>query len=103
MGMRASVQKAGMRAKNKVSEVRTSIKERDDIASKTLETAEEAGKATFAGFAKGTGWVIAKGAQRLGADKYRDELDAALQEALRVITVQEERITLLEAQVAERE
>jgi|688.fasta_scaffold347107_2 hypothetical protein len=103
MGIRASVQKNGLRAKNKVNELRTSIKERDGIASKTLETAEEAGKATLEGISKVGGWVISKSAKRLGADKYRDELDAALQEALRVITVQEERIALLESQVVERD
>ena len=102
MATRKFIQDKTKAAQEKVSEWRTGQQEKNAPTSRVIDGAEKYSKLLYDQFKKGTGWVVSKSAERLGADQYRDELDKALQEALRVITVQEERIALLEAKLNER-
>lgn len=103
MGLRKKVQKAGAAVKDKVIEVRAAVDQRDDGVTKVVDGAEKAGKKIGQTLTQSTKWLVTKGAERMGSDKYREELDAALQEALRVIAVQEERIAVLEKLVEQRD
>ena len=103
MGMRDRIQQGVGRASAKAREVRKDIRDRDDTAAHAVEAVESISRGLLDQLKKGTFWVVSKSAERMGADRYREELDAALQEALRVISVQEERIALLEERLAGRQ
>lgn len=103
MTARDRIKKVVGQGVDKVKSVRETIRERDDVAAHAVDLAESASRTVLEQLKKGTFWVVSKSAEKIGADRYRDELDAALQEALRVITVQEERIALLEQRLAGRE
>ena len=102
MATRKFIQDKTKAAQEKVGVWRAGLQDTNAPASRVIDGAEKYSKLLYDQFKKGTGWVVSKSAERLGADRYRDELDKALQEALRVITVQEERIALLEAKLNER-
>ena len=96
MAIRKKIQKAG----RKVGTTRDKFRERDDMASHAFEASEKLGKTLVKQLGQTAKWVVGKGASKIGSDQYRIELDAALQEALRVISVQEQRIALLESQIS---
>lgn len=103
MTARDRIKKVVEQGVDKAKSARESIRERDDAAAHAVDLAESASKTLLEQLKRGTFWVVSKSAEKIGADKYREELDAALQEALRVISVQEERISLLEQRLAGRE
>ena len=100
MGFRQRVQSFGGKVRNKGAEFNQKILRREDVVTTAYTGVGKAAKKTSQGATKGAEWLIQKGSERLGSDRYRDELDAALQEALRVIVVQEERIENLERQLS---
>jgi hypothetical protein len=100
MAIRKKIQTAGTKVSEKVGTARDKFRERDDMASHTYEASEKLVKAIVKQFGQTAKWVVGKGASKIGSDAYRIELDAALQEALRVISVQEQRIALLESQIS---
>lgn len=103
MTARDRIKKVVGQGVDKAKSARETIRERDDAAAHAVDIAESASKTLFEQLKKGTFWVVSKSAEKIGADRYREELDAALQEALRVISVQEERIALLEQRLAGQE
>ena len=100
MAIRKKIQTAGRKVSEKVGTTRDKFRERDDMASHAYEASEKLGKTLVKQLGKTAKWVVGKGASKIGSDQYRIELDAALQEALRVISVQEQRIALLESQIS---
>jgi hypothetical protein len=100
MAIRKKIQTAGTKVSEKVGTTRDKFRERDDMASHTYEASEKLVKTIFKQLGQTAKWAVGKGASKIGSDEYRIELDAALQEALRVISVQEQRIALLESQIS---
>lgn len=100
MAIRKKIQTVGKKVSEKAGTARDKFRERDDMASHTYEAGEKLGKTIVKQFGQTAKWVVGKGASKIGSDAYRIELDAALQEALRVISVQEQRIALLESQIS---
>ena len=100
MAIRKKIQTVGTKVSEKAETARDKFRERDDMASHTYEAGEKLGKTIVKQFGQTAKWVVGKGASKIGSDAYRIELDAALQEALRVISVQEQRIALLESQIS---
>lgn len=96
MAVRKHIQKWGEKGRQKAAEARQAIDDRDDVVSSVFDGTEKLVKKTGEKISSGIGWAVEQGAARIGSDKYREELDAAMQEAIRVITVQEERIAVLE-------
>ena len=100
MGIRDKVQEIGRSVSDRTHEVIDGARNRSGVASRTIDVAGKSGKVAYKALTKSTGWVVSKSASKMGADRYREELDTALQEALRVISVQEERIAVLESRLA---
>ena len=85
--------------KKNTAKIKASIQERTN-KSETLQSAMDklgvAGKWSWEKFSDAQRAVENKMKQYIGFDKYRQELENSLEEALKVIAVQEERIRLLE-------
>ena len=85
--------------KRNTAKIKASIQERTN-KSETLQSAMDklgvAGKWSWEKFSDAQRAVENKMKQYIGFDKYRQELENSLEEALKVIAVQEERIRLLE-------
>lgn len=103
MEFRKKVQQISEKASDALKEQRDKLHERDDRAARAMDKTEEIGRKVGQKAMKIPGFVVTKSAEAMGADKYRVELDLALQEALRVIAVQEERIAILEARLATKD
>ena len=103
MAARDRIKRVVEQGVDRAKSARETIRKRDDAAAHAVDLAESASKTLFEQLKRGTFWVVSKSAEKIGSDRYRDELDAALQEALRVISVQEERISLLEQRLAGHE
>ena len=100
MAIRKKIQTVGTKVSEKAGTARDKFRERDDMASHTYEASEKLFKTIVKQLGQTAKWVAGKGASKIGSDAYRIELDAALQEALRVISVQEQRIALLESRIS---
>jgi hypothetical protein len=72
--------------------------EKSDTMQSAVEKISTAGKWSFEKVSDAQHLVENKMKQYMGFDKYRLELENSLEEALKVIAVQEERIKLLEIQ-----
>ena len=87
------------KSKQSAEKVKASLRERTN-KSETLQSAMDkigvAGKWSWEKFGDAQRAVENKMKQYMGFDKYREELENSLEEALKVIAVQEERIRLLE-------
>jgi len=87
------------KSKQSAEKVKASLRERTN-KSETLQSAMDkigvAGKWSWEKFGDAQRVVENKMKQYMGFDKYREELENSLEEALKVIAVQEERIRLLE-------
>ena len=92
------------KGKEDVEKVRIAISKRSE-KSETLQSAMEkigiAGKWSWKKFGDAQRLVENKMKQYMGFDKYRLELENSLEEALKVIAVQEERIKILESRQKE--
>ena len=88
-----------LKSKQSAEKVKASLRERTN-KSETLQSAMDkigvAGKWSWEKFSDAQRAVENKMKQYMGFDKYREELENSLEEALKVIAVQEERIRLLE-------
>jgi hypothetical protein len=91
------------KGKENADKVRAAVAKRSE-KSETLQSAMEkigiAGKWSWEKFGDAQRLVENKMKQYMGFDKYRLELENSLEEALKVIAVQEERIKILELQQA---
>jgi hypothetical protein len=89
------------KGKENADKVRAAVAKRTE-KSETLQSAMEkigvAGKWSWEKFGDAQRLVENKMKQYMGFDKYRLELENSLEEALKVIAVQEERIKILELQ-----
>jgi hypothetical protein len=89
------------KGKQNAERIRAAVAKRTE-KSETMQSAVEkigtAGKWTFEKISDAQRLVENKIKQYMGFDKYRLELENSLEEALKVIAVQEERIKLLEIQ-----
>ena len=89
------------KGKENADKVRNAVAKRTE-KSETLQSAMEkigvAGKWSWEKFGDAQRLVENKMKQYMGFDKYRLELENSLEEALKVIAVQEERIKILELQ-----
>ena len=89
------------KGKENADKVRNAVSKRTE-KSETLQSAMEkigvAGKWSWEKFGDAQRLVENKMKQYMGFDKYRLELENSLEEALKVIAVQEERIKILELQ-----
>jgi len=76
--------------------------DRSPALQKTMDRLGVAGKWTWEKFGEAQRAVENKMKQYMGFDKYRIELENALEEALKVIATQEERIRMLEHKIGSR-
>ena len=90
----------GKEQAKKAREVVESQTDRSPALQKTMERLGIAGKWTWEKFGEAQRAVEKKMKQYMGFDKYRIELENALEEAMKVIATQEERIRKLEQQRA---
>jgi len=90
----------GKEQAKKAREVVESQADRSPALQKTMDRLGVAGKWTWEKFGEAQRAVENKMKQYMGFDKYRIELENALEEAMKVIATQEERIRKLEQQRA---
>jgi len=103
MGMRdrgKKLFKQGKEQATKAREVVESQADRSPALQRTMDRLGVAGKWTWEKFGEAQRAVENKMKQYMGFDKYRTELENALEEALKVIATQDERIRILEQQRA---
>lgn len=86
----------GKEQAKKAREVVESHTDRSPALQKTMERLGIAGKWTWEKFGEAQRAVEDKMKQYMGFDKYRLELENTLEEAMKVIAAQEERIRILE-------
>lgn len=86
----------GKEQAKKAREVVESRTDRSPALQKTMERLGIAGKWTWEKFGEAQRAVEDKMKQYMGFDKYRLELENTLEEAMKVIAAQEERIRILE-------
>lgn len=103
MGIRDESQRAfrkgSDRAKKLIDNVRSKA-ERAPALQASMERLGIAGKWTWEKFSEAQFAVENKMRQYMGFDKYRAELENCMEEALKVIAAQEERIRILEQRAA---
>jgi hypothetical protein len=106
MGIRDKGKKLLKHGKQQAERARGAIEtqtDRSPVLQKTMERLGIAGKWTWEKFSEAQQAVEHKMKQLMGFDKYRAELETALEEAMAVIVAQEERIRLLEERAAKRQ
>lgn len=105
MGVRDQGKVAFQKSKVRTKKLLDSAKAKTDRSpalQAMMERLGVAGKWTWEKFSEAQTAVENKMKQYMGFDKYRDELESSLEEALKVIATQEERIHLLEQRSAEQ-
>ena len=94
MAFRERAQDAMRKAQDKVNEMQG----RDGAGGKAIKATMAGGKKAAEVAGKASAAVVNKTTKFIGLERYRRELEAALEEATRVIAAQEARIALLEAE-----
>ena len=106
MGIRDRGKKLLDQSKQQAERARDALEKQTDRSpalQKTMERLGIAGKWTWEKFGEAQQAVEYKMKQYMGFDKYRAELETALEEAMAVIAAQEERIRLLEQRAAKQQ
>ena len=99
MGMRDRSKKLFEQGKEQAKKAREAVEsqaDRSPALQRMMERLGDAGKWTWEKFGEAQRAVENKMKQYMGFDKYRIELENNLEEALKVIATQEERIRMLE-------
>ncbi|MBM3828891.1 MAG: hypothetical protein FJW09_09655 [Actinobacteria bacterium] len=101
MGFRESMQNGFGSAKEKSEATFDKLRKRGGRTAQVVDTSIKAAKGAVNVTSRATAKVMDKTTKLMGLDRYRAELEAALDEALRVIATQEARIARLEEELGD--
>lgn len=101
MGFRESMQHGYGSAKEKSAATVDKLRQRGGRTAQVVDTSVKAAKGAANVTSRATAKVMDKTTKLMGLDRYRVELEAALDEALRVIATQEARIARLEEELGQ--
>ncbi|MEY4364685.1 MAG: hypothetical protein RLZZ305_29 [Actinomycetota bacterium] len=103
MAARKKIQETFGTGKQKLVESVNNAKSKGGVPAKVLDAGQKGVRGAVKATAKVSGAAVSRTTKFIGLEKYRTELESALDEAMRVIATQEARIARLEEDLRNRD
>ncbi|NDD72303.1 MAG: hypothetical protein EBZ52_03895 [Actinobacteria bacterium] len=103
MAARKKIQETFGTGKQKLAESVNNAKSKGGVPAKVLDAGQKGVRGAVKATAKVSGAAVSRATKFISFEKYRTELESALDEAMRVIATQEARIARLEEDLRNRD